>query len=115
MLSTGPTTAATRRMSSPEPRTPVAPEPVAPPRRRPAQPAARPVTTPAQPRRRSAGSRFARALGVLLLIAILAAVIAGAVLLVTDAGQGTDIGQTIKDNLNDQIQSIEDFVRENTQ
>ena len=115
MLSTGPTTAATRRMSSPEPRTPVAPEPVAPPRRRPAQPAARPVTAPAQPRRRSAGSRFARALGILLLIAILAAVIAGAVLLLTDAGQGTDIGQTIKDNLNDQIQSIEDFVRENTQ
>ena len=80
-------TAATRRMSSPEPRTPVAPEPVAPPRRRPAPPAARPVTAPAQPRRRSAGSRFARALGILLLIAILAAVIAGAVLLLTDAGQ----------------------------
>jgi hypothetical protein len=42
-------------------------------------------------------------------------VIAGAVLLLTDAGQSTDIGQTIKDNLNDQIQAIEDFIRENTQ
>ena len=60
-------------------------------------------------------SRFFRAIGVLLLIAVLAAIIAGAVLLLTDAGQDTDIGQTIKDNLNDQIQAIEDFVRENTQ
>ena len=56
-----------------------------------------------------------RALGILFLIAVLAAVIAGAVLLLTDAGQSTDIGQTIKDNLNDQIQAIEDFIQENTQ
>ncbi len=73
------------------------------------------MITPAQPRRRSAGARFARALGILFLIAVLAAVIAGAVLLLTDAGQSTDIGQTIKDNLNDQIHAIEDFIQENTQ
>jgi serine/threonine-protein kinase len=115
MLSAGGATAATRRMSSPEPRTPISPEPVAPPRRRPVQPTPRPVITQARPPKRSAGSRFMRALGILLLIAILAAIIAGAVLLLTDAGQNTNIGQTIKDNLDDQIQAIQDFIQENTQ
>lgn len=114
MLSTGPATAATRRMESPDPLTPVSPEPVVPRRRPPAQ-GPRPVITPAKSRpKRSAGSRFARAIGILLLIAILAAVIAGGVLLLTDAGQSTNIGQTIKNNLNDQIQSIEDFVKNNS-
>jgi hypothetical protein len=103
-------------MQSPEPRTPIAPEEAIPARRRPAPPTPRPVITPAQARpKRSGASRVGRAIGVLLLIAILAAVIAGAVLLLTDAGQSTDIGQTIKDNLSDQIQAIEDFIRNNTQ
>jgi hypothetical protein len=94
----------------------VSPVPAAPPpRRRSAPPAPRPVVTPSRPPKRSAGSRFLRTIGILLLIAILAAVIAGAVLLLTDAGQNTDIGQTIKDNLNDQIQAIKDFIEENTQ
>ncbi len=116
MLSAGPSTAATRRMQSPEPLTPVVPAPVAPPpRRRPPASTPRPAAATAAARKRSAGSRFARALGIMLLIAVLAAVIATAVLVLTDAGQGTDIGQTIKDNLNDQIQAIEDFIRENTQ
>jgi serine/threonine-protein kinase len=116
MLAAGGATAATRRMPSPEPRTPVSPQPVAPPpRRRPVQSAPRPAAAPARQAKRSAGSRFMRGLGILLLIAILAAIIAGAVLLLTDAGQNTDIGQTIKDNLNDQVQAIEDFIRENTQ
>ena len=102
-------TEATRRIER-EPATPVAP-----PRRAPA-PAPRPVATPAPQRpKRSAASRFWRAVGVLVLIGILAAVIAGAVLLLTDAGQQTDIGQLIKDGLDDQIQALEDFVRENTQ
>jgi Na+/H+-dicarboxylate symporter len=65
--------------------------------------------------KRSASSRFWRAIGVLFLIAVLAALIAGAVLLLTDAGQNTDVGQTIKDNLKDQVQAIEDFIRNNTQ
>ena len=56
-----------------------------------------------------------RTLGILLLIAVLAAVIAGVVLLLTDAGQNTDIGQMIKDNVDDQIQALEDFIHENTQ
>jgi serine/threonine-protein kinase len=115
MLAAGPSTAATRRMDSPEPRTPISPQPIQ-PRRRPPQQAPRPVITPAQSRqKRSAGGRFLRTIGILLLIAILAAVIAGAVLLLTDAGQNTGVGQTIKDNLSDQINAIEDFVRQNTQ
>ena len=67
------------------------------------------------PRQRSGGARVLRAIGVLLLIAILAAIVAGGVLLLTDAGQDTDLGQTIKDNLNDQIQAIKDFIQQNTQ
>jgi serine/threonine protein kinase len=115
MLSAGPSTAATRRMS-PGPATPAAPEPVAPPRRAPARQAPRQVITPADARgRRSGFSRFARALGILFLIALLAAAIAGAVLLLTDAGQNTGIGEFIKQNLEDQIQSAEDFIREHTQ
>jgi eukaryotic-like serine/threonine-protein kinase len=108
-------TEATRRIER-EPATPVSPQPVAPRRRPPAPaPAPRPVAAPA-PRRptRSAASRLWRAIGILILIAVLAAVIAGAVLLLTDAGQETDIGQLIQDGLDDQIQSLEDFIRENT-
>jgi serine/threonine protein kinase len=118
MLSTGGATAATRRLPA-EPATPVSPQPAAPappPRRAPARPAPRPVVTPAEARAKpSAFGRFARAVGLLLLIAILAAVIAGAVLLLTDAGQNTGVGEFIKQNLHDQIQSIEDFIRAHTQ
>ena len=115
MLAAGPATAATRRMDAPSRGR----------RSRPsrshraaarAQPAPRPAVAPAPgAAQRSAGGRFLRAVGILLLIAILAALIAGAVLLLTDAGQSTDLGQTIKDNLNEQIQAIEDFIQENTQ
>jgi eukaryotic-like serine/threonine-protein kinase len=118
MLSTGPPTAATRRMTRDrDPATPVSPQPAAPPRREPPpRPASRPVITPADSRpRRSAFGRFARVIGILVLIALLAALIAGAVLLLTDAGQNTGIGEFIKENLRDQIQSIEDFIRSNTQ
>jgi hypothetical protein len=53
--------------------------------------------------------------GVLILIALIAGVIAGAVLLLTDAGQNTDPGELIKQELNEQIQKLEDFIQENTQ
>jgi serine/threonine-protein kinase len=118
MIATGGTTAATRRMD-PDPATPVSPyEPV--PRRRPAPaPAPVPRRAAAAPRRaaprKSAGGRIMRALGIVILIALLAGVIAAAVLLVTDAGQNTDIGIEIKQQLQDQIQNLEDFVRDNTQ
>jgi eukaryotic-like serine/threonine-protein kinase len=114
MLSPTPTEA-TRRIE-PDPATPVAPYPVPPRRAAEPAPAPRPVPAPAAERpRRSGASRLLRALGVLILIALLAAVIAGAVLLLTDAGQDTDIGQLIQDGLEDQIQSLRDFIEENTQ
>jgi hypothetical protein len=105
-------TEATRRMD-PDPATPVAPLPV-PPRRRPAP--RQPITpAPAQRSGRSAFSRLMRTLGILLLIAILAAIIAGAVLLLTDAGQNTNIGEAIKDNVHDQIQALSDLITGNSQ
>ena len=108
-------TEATRQMS-PEIASAPPPPPAraAPPRRRPATPPApaRPVAAPAK---RSGFSRLMRVVGVLLLIAILAAVIAGAVLLLTDAGQSTNIGELLEQELSDQVQSLKDFIRENTQ
>jgi len=103
-------TEATRAMAG-EPPTPVAEQR---PVRRPA-PAPRPVITPAAGPKRSGFSRFMRTIGLLLVIGILAAVIAGIVLLVTDAGQSTDIGDFIKDEINQQIDSIRDFIEQNTQ
>ena len=108
-LGAGAATEATRRMA-PEPVTPVSQRPVSrrPAARRPAAPA------PAQPGRRTASNRLGRAIGVLLLIGVLAAVIAGAALLLTDAGQETDIGQLLKDNVSEQIRELEDLIRDNT-
>ena len=51
-------------------------------------------------------------IGILLVIALLAAVIAAIVLLTTDAGQSTDL---VKDNVPDQIRSLEDFIDSHTQ
>jgi serine/threonine protein kinase len=101
-------TDATRALAS-EPATPVATQR---PQRRPAQ---RPVLTPAEPRKRSAFSRFMGVIGLLLVIAVLAGIIAGVVLLITDAGQSTDVGDFIKDELNEQIDAIRDFIQQNTQ
>ncbi len=113
MLSSAPATAATRRMEA-DPPTPVAPQPVVRPRQRPA-PAPRAQPAPAAAPRRSLGSRIGRAIGILVLIAVLAAVIAGAVLLLTDAGQNVDVSELIKQELDEQLQSLRDFVEENTQ
>jgi hypothetical protein len=51
----------------------------------------------------------------LLVIALLAAVIAGIVLLTTDAGQNTQSGELIRDTVNDQVQTLEDFIDSHTQ
>ena len=110
----GPATAPTRRIEA-DPATPVAPQPVAPARRRapaPARPVAR--SAPA-PRGRSLGGRIFRALLILILIAALAALIAFAVLTLTDAGQSTNIDDLVKQELSDQLQSLKDFISENTQ
>jgi serine/threonine protein kinase len=102
-------TAPTRVLDSGEPPTPVVAEPV---RRRPA-PAPR-ASTPSGPPRRSRGSRLARALGFVLLVVILAAIIAGAVLALTDSGSNTDVGQFIKDNVPDQVRTVIQFIRDHT-
>jgi serine/threonine-protein kinase len=102
-------TTATRRMPVEEPRTPVTPQPAVP--RRPPAPAPR-ASTAAPPKRSGAG-RFFRFLGILLLIAILAAIIATVVLLVTDAGQ-QGLEDLVQDNFDDQIQAIRDFIEEHT-
>jgi serine/threonine-protein kinase len=105
-------TEATRAMAdSPDIATPVAPQPVyAPPPRRRA--AAQPAPAP---RQRSGGGGVLRFIGVLILVAILAAIIAGVVLLVTDAGQNTDVGELISDQIDEQISNLEDFIRSNLQ
>jgi hypothetical protein len=105
-----PATGRTRRMPREEQRTPAAPQPV--PRR---QAAPAPARRRPPAKRRSAFGTVMRTLGALLLIAILAAIIVAVVLLVTDAGQNTDIGELLRDTVDDQIQSLEDFIRENTQ
>jgi serine/threonine protein kinase len=112
-LTREPVTERTRRMPSPtdEPMTPAAPQPR--PRPRPAPPA-RPRPRPA-PRRRSPLGSVARAVGLLLVVAVLAAIIVAVVLLVTDAGQQTNIGELLRDNVDQQIDSLDDFIRGNTE
>jgi eukaryotic-like serine/threonine-protein kinase len=112
LIAGGAATAATRAMDSPDIATPISPEPVyRPPRRV----AAAPAPAPVQPQKASGGSRFLRALGVLFLVAILAAVIAIVVLVATDAGQNTDLGEFISDEINDQIDKLKELVSDNTQ
>jgi eukaryotic-like serine/threonine-protein kinase len=95
-----PVTAATRR-ASPAPRP--APRP-------------RPAVQPAQAGpRRSLASRLGSAIGILLVICLLAAVIAGVVLLTTNAGQNSSAAELIKNTVNDQVQSLQDFIRSHTQ
>ncbi len=102
-------TEATRAMAdSPDIATPVAPEPAYVP------PPPRARSAPARDERaQKSGGGFLKFLGVLLLIGVLAAVIAGVVLLVTDAGQDTDLGRLISDELSAQIDSLEEFIRSN--
>jgi eukaryotic-like serine/threonine-protein kinase len=101
-------TAATRMLGG-EPVTPVAAERL-PPRRPPARAGAA-----APPQRRSGGVRVLRLLGLALLVLVLAAIIAAIVLLVTNAGQNTDVSQFIKHNVPDQLKSLIDFIRSHTQ
>jgi eukaryotic-like serine/threonine-protein kinase len=99
----GETTDATRHLPA-EPVTPAtsqAPPPRAAPRPR---AAARPA---ARRPKRSAAKRVRSAIGVVLVIAILAAVVAAIVLLTTNAGQNTDL---IKHDIPDQIRTIKDLI-----
>jgi eukaryotic-like serine/threonine-protein kinase len=106
----GGTTETTRRLAPSEPVTPVGRQAPAPPRpaRRP-----RPPVQPAEARaRRSLASRLGSAIGILLVIGLLAAVIAAVVLLTTNAGQNTNL---VKQTIPEQIQAAEDFINSHTQ
>jgi eukaryotic-like serine/threonine-protein kinase len=102
LQATQPATAPTRRAPGPRPA----------PRPRPAAPAPAPAQAPA---RRSTASRIRGLIGLILVIAILAAIIAVIVLVTTNAGQNTGPGELIKNEIHDQIQSVEDFIRDHTQ
>jgi serine/threonine-protein kinase len=108
-------TAATR-VAPREPLTPTSPTRVRPRRQAPRRTAPAPEPLPARESRQSSGmSSFMKGLGAVLLIAIVAALVAAAILLATDAGSETDLGQFIKDNVNDSIDSIKGFIQDNTQ
>ena len=109
-------TAATRALMQPatRPTRVMRDETAVPPRPRP-RPVPRAAAAPVPARTgRSAGARFARLLGLVLLIAVLAGIIAAIVLIATNAGQSTDIGHYLKDNVQDQIRAIEQFVSDHT-
>ncbi len=55
-----------------------------------------------------------RAVGGVILIALVAAIVAAVILLATDAGSNTDVAEYIRDNVNDQVDSIKQFIEENT-
>jgi len=106
-------TAATRVVPR-EPRTPTSPARAArprrtsPPPRRPVAPAARP------PRKRSRFSSFMRAVLAILMIAIVAGLIAAVILLATDAGQNSDVGKFIGDNVENSIDQFKQFLIDQT-
>ncbi len=79
--------------------------------------AQRPGPPPARerPKRRSGGVRFLRLLGLVIVVLVLAAIIAGIVLLTTNAGQNSDVTQFIKHNVPDQLKSLIDFIKSHTQ
>ena len=106
-----PLTERTRRL----PATAAEPVPPSAPRRPRPRPAAPPPPAPTRrPPQRSALGSMARILGALLLIAVIAAIVVAVVLLITEAGQQTDIGLELRESLDDQIQSLQDFIEENT-
>ncbi len=108
-LASEPATERTRRLppAAAEPRTPAAPQP----RYRPSAPRPRPP----QRARRSFFGTLVRTVGAVLLIAALAALIVVVVLLITDAGRQTDVGELLRDNVDDQLQSLSDYIRRNTE
>jgi eukaryotic-like serine/threonine-protein kinase len=104
-------TAATRVA---EPSTPTSPA-------RPARPSRRSAPAPAPARRaparrgRSGFSKLMRALGAVLLIALVAGIVAAAILLLTDAGTNTEIGQFLSDRISDSVDGLRDFLRQNSE
>jgi len=100
-------TDATRRLP------PEAPTPV--PRPRPQRPAPRRRPSPAPARRPSLAGRIARAIGILVLIAVLAALIAAGVLLLTDAGRSTDLGEFLRDDVSSQVDELRNLIERSSE
>lgn len=99
------------RVAPREPRTPTAPARSARPARpRRTSPPPRRVAKP--PRRRSRLSSFLRALLAVVLVAVVAGLIAAVILLATDAGQSTDVGRYISDNVNQQVDDIRQYLND---
>jgi serine/threonine-protein kinase len=97
VMAGGPATAATRRVAVPPP-----------PRRPP-----RPVITPGESARgHGTASRAGRLFGAALLTIAVAAVVAGLILLATSSGGDADPGQVIEDNVGDQINRLEEIIRD---
>ena len=93
-----PATAATRRIAVPPP-------PPRPPR---------PVITPGKSARgRATASRAGRMLGAVLLMIVVAAVVAGLILLATGSSGDADLGQVIENDVGDQINRLEQIIRDN--
>ncbi len=111
LIAGGAATAATRAMDSPDIATPDLAGACLPPAP-PGGPGSRSGARPAQ-QKPSGGSRFLRLWASSSWSPILAAVIAIVVLVATDAGQNTDIGNAISDEINEQIDKLEDLIRDN--
>jgi eukaryotic-like serine/threonine-protein kinase len=102
----GPTTEATR----PLPRTdevPVVPAPP-PPRRPPPGPAP-------QPAAKRAGPGVFRVIGIVILLALVAAIVAGVVILVTSAADGFDLDQITSDDIEQQIDNLRQAIEDNVE
>ena len=56
-----------------------------------------------------------KGVGAVLLVAAIAGLIAAVILLATDAGQDTDIGKFIGDNVSSSIDKIKEFLSDNSQ
>ncbi len=105
-------TAATR-VAPREPRTPASPARAARPRRT-SPPPRRPVAPAKPPRKRSRFASFMRAVFAIVIVAIVAGLIAAVILLATDAGQNTDLGQYLSDNVDQSISDFKQFIEDNT-
>ncbi len=106
----GPTDA-TRTLPSTrhEPATPVSPQQ----RRRPPQRPPRPVIQPAA--RRPPAGRTARWVAAAIVIALVIAVIVGLVALANSSSQSVDANDVVQQDIGQQIDKLEQFIRDNTQ
>jgi eukaryotic-like serine/threonine-protein kinase len=107
--SLGASSATTRVLGGEEPVTPAVRSAPPPPRSRPAPaPRAAPASRP------SAGRRFARFLAFVVLILVLAAIIAAVVIALTDSASNTSVGQFLRTNVRDQVETVIQFVKDHT-